>query len=497
MHLRGAVHPSPARAEPHDSKSWFPLPDVDMLPELEDHIATSPAAADTLAAPPDTDAAPPSPARARPHDATAWLPLPTEHDLPSVEEMITEAPWEARPSPARAEPHDAQSWLPLPDVDSLGANPPAPPHARVGTGHRARAWAAGVAILVVLTIVASAFIVNQVLDAGNTVALRVDGRRTSIETGAATVGELLKAENVKVGVNDRVIPSRKAELRDGLTVSVLRAFPINLNLDGVTQVVYTAYASPSDYLRRELKASDHLVMRNPPQRLQADSTLFVRTKHSGTLVVDGQTVEYNDVPVLDVNELLAKYSVELGNEDYVLRGTEPVNRDTRIVDGDSFNVVRVGREVEHVNEAYTLDPERLPDHNLEVGKTRVVPGFGGVMSVTYELTRRNGEAVERKLLSRVPVAVARPTVTYYGTKADPMWDRIALCETGSNWGLVGEEYSGGLGIYNRTWDGWGGRDFASNAGLATREEQIIVAERIKADVGISAWGCARIMGYVR
>ena len=124
-------------------------------------------------------------------------------------------------------------------------------------------------------------------------------------------------------------------------------------------------------------------------------------------------------------------------------------------------------------------------------------GVGGVMSVTYEITRRNGEEVDRKLISKVPVAVARPTITYYGTKADPMWDRIAVCETGANWGLVGDEYSGGLGIYNRTWDAFGGRDFAPNAGLATREEQIIVAERIKADVGISGWGCARIMGYIR
>ena len=44
-------------------------------------------------------------------------------------------------------------------------------------------------------------------------------------------------------------------------------------------------------------------------------------------------------------------------------------------------------------------------------------------------------------------------------------------------------YSGGLGIYNGTWDQFGGRDFASNPGLATREEQIIVAERIRADGG--------------
>jgi hypothetical protein len=78
-----------------------------------------------------------------------------------------------------------------------------------------------------------------------------------------------------------------------------------------------------------------------------------------------------------------------------------------------------------------------------------------------------------------------------------MWDRIAACETGSNWGMQGQSYSGGLGIYNGTWDAWGGREFASNAGLASREQQIVVAERIRRDVGISGWGCARVLGYVR
>jgi Transglycosylase-like domain len=41
---------------------------------------------------------------------------------------------------------------------------------------------------------------------------------------------------------------------------------------------------------------------------------------------------------------------------------------------------------------------------------------------------------------------------------------------------------------------WGGREFAPNAGQATREQQIIVAERIRASVGFGAWGCAKRVG---
>ena len=44
---------------------------------------------------------------------------------------------------------------------------------------------------------------------------------------------------------------------------------------------------------------------------------------------------------------------------------------------------------------------------------------------------------------------------------------------------------------SRTGSHYGGLEFAPNAGLATREEQIIVGERIYDDYGWYAWGCAR------
>ncbi len=113
-----------------------------------------------------------------------------------------------------------------------------------------------------------------------------------------------------------------------------------------------------------------------------------------------------------------------------------------------------------------------------------------------ELTARyDGAEVERTVISVVPLIAATPNITYYGTKADPRWDKIAQCETGGNWRAQGPTYQGGLGIYFGTWKGFGGRDFADNAGDATREEQIIVAERIRARHGFRAWGCGKTLGY--
>ncbi len=71
------------------------------------------------------------------------------------------------------------------------------------------------------------------------------------------------------------------------------------------------------------------------------------------------------------------------------------------------------------------------------------------------------------------------------------WDGIADCETGGNWSMSGSTYSGGVGFANTTWEGFGGGQFAPNAGQASREEQIVVAERVYARYGLSGWGCRR------
>ena len=77
---------------------------------------------------------------------------------------------------------------------------------------------------------------------------------------------------------------------------------------------------------------------------------------------------------------------------------------------------------------------------------------------------------------------------------DSYWDRIAQCETGGNWSMVGSRYSGGVGFYNGTWDSFGGREFAARAGQASRAQQIIVANRVAREVGLTGWGCLRTVG---
>ncbi|GAA2455908.1 transglycosylase family protein [Streptomyces macrosporus] len=71
------------------------------------------------------------------------------------------------------------------------------------------------------------------------------------------------------------------------------------------------------------------------------------------------------------------------------------------------------------------------------------------------------------------------------------WERVARCESGGDWSInTGNGYYGGLQFAQSSWVAAGGLQYAPRADLATREQQIAVAERLLAMQGPGAWGCA-------
>jgi hypothetical protein len=85
-------------------------------------------------------------------------------------------------------------------------------------------------------------------------------------------------------------------------------------------------------------------------------------------------------------------------------------------------------------------------------------------------------------------------------RTDSVWDRLAQCESGGNWQInTGNGYYGGLQIGLPFWRAYGGREFAVFPHQATREEQIIVAERGRdAAGGYRPWpACSRRLGLPR
>lgn len=68
------------------------------------------------------------------------------------------------------------------------------------------------------------------------------------------------------------------------------------------------------------------------------------------------------------------------------------------------------------------------------------------------------------------------------------WDRVAQCETGGSWSEnSGNGFYGGLQITQEAWEEFGGRAYAPRADLASRSQQIAVAEKVLAGQGMDAW----------
>jgi hypothetical protein len=92
-----------------------------------------------------------------------------------------------------------------------------------------------------------------------------------------------------------------------------------------------------------------------------------------------------------------------------------------------------------------------------------------------------------------PLVVAAPAAN---AASDSTWDRLAQCESTSNWAInTGNGFSGGLQFTKSTWNAFGGGQFAPAAHQATREQQIVVAEKVLAGQGWGAWpACSKKIG---
>lgn len=72
------------------------------------------------------------------------------------------------------------------------------------------------------------------------------------------------------------------------------------------------------------------------------------------------------------------------------------------------------------------------------------------------------------------------------------WDAIARCESSGNWQAnTGNGHYGGLQFSRSSWIAAGGLKYAARADLATRAQQIAIAERLADLQGMGAWTCAR------
>ena len=355
---------------------------------------------------------------------------------------------------------------------------------------------------VAATVLAGAFGVTAFDKA---VTLSVDGQATQVHAFASTVADLLSRQGITVGAHDVVVPATDQPLDDGQSVVVRYGRALTVTLDGKTTTYYTT-ATTVDAALAELniraEGAQLSVSRSAPLGRQG-LDLTISNPKQVTLDVAGvkKVVSTNDLTVTD---LLAANAVTLGTLDTVVPAAN-----TPLTTGMAIVVTRVSQKTETVTESIGYAVTKVNDSSMYQGQSKTVtPGKAGSKKVTYTSTFVNGTLKTKVAVSTTVVSAPVAEVRKVGTKAVPrpsagsvnsaglnlanaaMWDRIARCESGGNWHInTGNGYYGGLQFLTSTWLSNGGGQFAPRADLASREQQITVANRLYARAGLGPWGC--------
>ena len=340
------------------------------------------------------------------------------------------------------------------------------------------------------------------LDQRTQYTLEVDGAPIELVTFSSDVTAALEEAGYSVDDRDVVIAPGD-RLGDGDTVTLLRARPVTLEVDGNSEQVWTTAATIADLIAER---SDVPPRSYVSPRIDADvpldgAAVTVVTPRELLLSDHGGPATPMSSPGDTVGEFLDRAGIALGPLDTVEPAIEaPADP------GTAITVTRVSQDVETAVEEFDAPEETTDDPEAPEGERTVVePGTPGEREVHYTITRVNGVETERERSAKNVLTEPTPAVIRVGTKQAPaapqssrggIWDSIAECESGGNWAInTGNGYSGGLQFHPQTWAGHGGTQYAASAHQATREQQIAIAEKVQASQGWGAWpACTAALG---
>ena len=330
--------------------------------------------------------------------------------------------------------------------------------------------------------------------AHKTVTLTVDGASMTVPTMKSHVIDVVKEYGFDVGERDDLYPAGDADVHQSDTIVLRRSRPLQISLDGHdSRQVWTTASTVSEALA-QLSMSD-----TAPAAASRGSR--VPLEGMSLPVVSPRTVQINDAGVVrtvrlaaaNVAGLLEAAGAPLLQSDSVV----PV-ASSPVIDGMQIQVTRM--RVEKTTQRMPLAPDnkQIPDLTLNMSRQIVDdPGNPGTQDVTFAVAYLNGVETSRLPVANVVITPARDGVLRVGakpgTEVPPVsnggtWDALSRCEAGGNWAInTGNGFYGGVQFDQNTWERQGGLRYAPRADLATKEEQIAIAEVTRARQGWGAW----------
>ncbi|GAB2472979.1 resuscitation-promoting factor [Luteococcus sediminum] len=380
------------------------------------------------------------------------------------------------------------------------------------------------------------------------VQVAVDGQTSTVKTFGGTVADALQTKGITVGERDTVVPSASSRISDGTRITVNYGRPITLTVDGKKTTLWTT-ATNLDSALTQLgvleKGSRLSVSRSTPLGREGLAVEAITPK-TVTLVDGGKKTSVTSTAAT-VGELLKERKLSVDSDDKLTPAAHTV-----LAEKQTIALTRVGNKQQNTTVPIEHETETTRSSSLDEGERKVeVEGKDGVKTQTWKLTVVDGKVTKKQLLTekvttkpiteKVVVGTreeapqpeaskpeasqsessqagstssksstrssssttSKPSASKSTTASRPksssagtntantaMWDRIAQCESGGNWSInTGNGYYGGLQFDRQTWLANGGGAYAPTANLASKAQQITIANKVYAERGLQPWGC--------
>ena len=315
-------------------------------------------------------------------------------------------------------------------------------------------------------LLSGAFVVAEEYTGHNVFAVNLDNsNKIELKTKKGTVREILIANDIPFGADDRVEPGLDTKVNGGETISIYKAHEVT--------------------------------------------------------IVDGDTTTVRKTTYKKVGDILKELNITLGEKDQVTPG---LNSEVATV--DTIKIARTGKTTETKKEVIKFETKEEKDDSKYVDeKVTKVEGKNGEKEVTYNVVRENGKEVSREVASEKVITEATAKVVVVGTKQRPAAEQAYAAPAqsyaapggsvvlpngntaGADGAAAAQEMARRTGVPAATWEHIiaresngqvGARNASGASGLfqtmpgwgstATVQDQIDAATRAYQAQGLSAWG---------
>ena len=231
-------------------------------------------------------------------------------------------------------------------------------------------------------LLSGAFVVAEEYTGHNVFAVNLDNsNKIELKTKKGTVREVLIANDIPFGADDRVEPGLDTKVNGGETISIYKAHEIT--------------------------------------------------------IVDGDTTTVRKTTYKKVEDILKELNITLGEKDEVTPGLK-----SEVATVDTIKIARTGKTTETKKEVIKFETKEEKDDSKYVDeKVTKVEGKNGEKEVTYNIVRENGKEVSREVASEKVITEATAKVVVVGTKQRPAAQQQGVVAAQQSYAAPAQSYS--------------------------------------------------------